>query len=298
MSLRVSVVIPTFNHEAYLARAIESALAQTRSPHEVVVVDDGSTDNTRAVVASFGRKIRALRQENRGVAAARNAGVSFSSGEVLAFLDADDEWRPEKLEKQVPRIEVDARVGLVHCGIEEIDSAGHRVGLRLDGLEGSVARDLLLFERGVILGGGSAAIVSKAALADAGGFDESLSISADWDFYYRIASRYQVAFVPELLVRYRRHEANMHANISVMERDMLRAFEKAFGEPPPEIAAVRRRAYGNLHMVLAGSCFRAGLLRPFLRNACWSVRLRPRNVFRLLGYPIRALAHSQVARAG
>src|SRR5215472_561278 len=101
----ISVIIPAYNHARFLTPAIESVLSQTMEPSEIVVVDDGSTDETSSVLGTFGRQIRVVRQKNQGVAAARNRGAELATGEYLAFLDADDLWLPRKLEMQLNRFE-------------------------------------------------------------------------------------------------------------------------------------------------------------------------------------------------
>src|SRR5438309_10234328 len=148
----VSVVIPTYNHARFLTRAVDSVLAQTLSPAEVIVVDDGSTDETHAVLARFGGRVRAIRQENGGVAAARNNGVRMSTGHLLAFIDADDIWLPDKLRCQVERFIAEPDLGLVHCGGEDVDADGTVLRRHLEGLQGWVAEDLLMLRREVIFG--------------------------------------------------------------------------------------------------------------------------------------------------
>jgi glycosyltransferase involved in cell wall biosynthesis len=285
----VSAIIPTYNHAAFLPEALESVFAQTCCPLEVVVVDDGSTDETAEVLRTYEGRIRVLSQPNRGVAAARNAGAAVASGELLAFLDADDTWFPAKLERQAARFGVEPGIALVHCGIEEVDGRGRQLRARLDGMEGWVSREMLLFRRGVILGGGSAAVIRRATFLEVGGFDEALSTSADWDLYYRVARRYPVGFVPEVLVRYRVHGGNMHRNVDAMTRDMLTAYAKVFSEQDPELQRLRRWAYGRLHAVLAGSFFQAGESRRFARHEAASVASRAGQVGYFAGYPVRAL---------
>ena len=287
--LSVSVIIPTYNHARFVAEALTSVLAQSCPAVEVIVVDDGSIDETPEVLREFEATARVVRQSNRGVAAARNAGAAVASGDLLAFLDADDVWLPTKLERQAARFGIEPGIGLVHCGVEEIDGRGRRLRTRLDGMEGWVSREMLFFGRGVILGGGSAAAIRRAAFLDVGGFDEALSTSADWDLYYRVARRYPVGFVPEVLVRYRVHSGNMHRNVHAMTSDMLAAYAKAFSEQDPELQRLRRLAYGRLHAMLAGSFFRAGEYRRFARHAVASVAARPRQVGYFAGYPVRAL---------
>jgi glycosyltransferase involved in cell wall biosynthesis len=111
---RVSVIIPTFNCARFLGRAIETALTQTYRDYELIVVDDGSTDETREVVASFGSKLRYLYQPNGGVYSARNLALSSANGELVAYLDADDMWYPHKLDTQVAFLDAHKECGLVH----------------------------------------------------------------------------------------------------------------------------------------------------------------------------------------
>jgi glycosyltransferase involved in cell wall biosynthesis len=284
---RVSVIIPNYNYAHYLPQTLESVLAQSYPDVEIIVVDDGSSDDSRKVLEQFEGRVRLIEQQNRGVAAARNNGARQSSGQLIAFLDADDIWLPLKLERQVELFLSQPELGLVHCGVEEIDAEGNHLSFRSDGLEGWVAKELLLLERAVILGGGSGLVVPRATFDALGGFNERLSTSADWDFFYRIAARQRVGFVPEPLLQYRIHGTNMHANIGLMERDMLHAYSEAFSHPDPEIGGLRRRCYGNLHMTLAGSFFRQKKYYDFARHMMKSLWLTPRNSKRVLEFPLR-----------
>lgn len=283
----ISVIIPNYNYAYYLPQAIESVLNQSYPHVEVIVVDDGSTDESESILKRYVGRVRLIRQQNQGVATARNRGVAEASGEFIAFLDADDFWLPTKLERQVKRFQNEPDLGLVHCGVEEIDENGAPLRTSLDGLEGQVAADLLLFKRAVILGGGSALMVPREVFTTIGGFDVRLSTSADWDLFYRLAARHRVGFVHEVLVRYRMHGSNMHGNIRLMEHDMLLAYSKAFSEAGSETRRLRRRAYGALHMTLAGSYFRAGNHRDFARHMLKSLSRTPENLIYALAFPAR-----------
>src|SRR5688572_22302626 len=147
MPQTVSVVIPTYNYGRFIAVAIESILRQTRPPLEIIVVDDGSTDETASVVESFGDAVKYVRQENAGVCAARNRGAAESRGDVIAFLDSDDSWEPTALERQVPFFDQDENIGLVHCGMREFDSdTGRTIRTVVIGGEDDLALNLLLWE--------------------------------------------------------------------------------------------------------------------------------------------------------
>lgn len=195
----VSVIIPTYNRAHLVGRAIRSVLNQTYQDFEIIVVDDGSTDNTEEVVKSFNDpRIRYIRHEkNRGGSAARNTGIRATYGEFIAFLDSDDEWLPEKLEKQV-LICSDEQIGLVYTGRKVIDSqSGQVLSKIVPDKEGNVYEQLL--ERDFI-GTCSSVMVKKEALENIKGFDETLPARQDWDCWLRIARNYKVACIREVLV--------------------------------------------------------------------------------------------------
>ena len=283
----VSVVIPNYNYGRYLTQALDSVLAQSYAHKEVIVVDDGSTDNSEIVVRGYGERVKWCQQQRQGVSLARNRGVQETSGELVAFLDADDVWFHTKLEKQVRKFLSDRELGLVHCGVEEIDSSGKSLRFSLDGMSGWVAKEMLLFKESVIVGSGSTALVPRATFEAIGGFDTRLSTSADWDFGYRIANRQRIGFVAEALVQYRVHNGNMHANVELMEHDMLIGYAKAFSNADAELRSLRKQCYGNLHTALAGSFFRAGKRADFMRHGLKSIWYTPGNLMRIFGFPLR-----------
>jgi len=272
----VSVIIPNYNYASYVGEAIDSVLEQDYPNVEIIIVDDGSSDDSRAVIDCYGKKVQGIFQQNQGVSATRNNGVAASKGEFVAFLDADDVWMPAKLSRQMERF-ADANIGMVHVGVAEIDGSGAIVGESLLGREGKVAHDLLML-RPVILGGGRVVMNNRRIFDEVGGFDTRLSTSADWELYYRIATRCQVAFVPEALVRYRVHGTNMHNNIEAMEHDVRIGFEKAFADGTSNVEAIRSEAVGNFHTMLAGSYFHQAKYVKFINHAFASIWHKPSNV--------------------
>jgi glycosyltransferase involved in cell wall biosynthesis len=289
----VSVIIPNFNYAKYVGEAIDSALAQTYANIEVIVVDDGSTDTSPTIIESYGDKIKAIFQNNQGVSTARNNAVAASHGEYLAFLDADDVWLASKIEMQIERFAGNESIGLVHVGVEEIDAEGNHLGQMIDGMEGRVSDELLLFRRPVILGGCSGAMITREAFDLVGGFDPRLSTSADWDLFYRVGKASEAGFISDILFRYRMHGENMHGNIERMEREMLIGFQKAFANPDPHVQRLRAQAYGNLYKVLAGSYFRSGQYGRFLVQAIKSLWQNPRNLGYFVSYPKRLFGRRQ-----
>lgn len=287
MSKSISVIIPSYNYGRFISDAIQSALDQTAPANEIIVVDDGSTDETPRIVGEFGDHVTYIRQENAGVCAARNRGVEESTSELIAFLDADDIWEPAKLERQLARFTKDDRVGLVHCGMREFDGAtGETVKLHLEGAENDTADSLLLWEGPSINVSGSMVMVSREAFDAVDGFDTQMKVGEDWDFCYRVARRFGVGFIREPLVHYRSHPAAAHRNVAEMERGMSRFYEKAFADP--SVAHLRRRAYGNFHKVMAGSYFHEAEYGKFVTHVIKSVWMRPAN----LAYFVRKLPPS------
>jgi glycosyltransferase involved in cell wall biosynthesis len=284
----VSVVVPAYNQVHYVRPAVESALAQTFAPLEVIVVNDGSTDGTLDALEPLLGSIVLIDQPNAGVAEARNVGARAARGDLVAFLDADDVWLPYKLERQAALFAADPRVGLVHCGIVVTDGELHTIGERVVGVEGDdVAERMLLGQEGALHAGGSTMTLSQAALEAVGPFDARLPPSEDWDMTYRVARRFRIGFVGEPLVLYRLHHANAHRDIARVERGMTIAFAKAFEEPDAGIQRLRRRAYGFLHVMLAGSAWEVGDRRRFIRNAVAAIRVRPATARAFLGFPVR-----------
>jgi glycosyltransferase involved in cell wall biosynthesis len=249
----------------------------------VIVVDDGSEDRTAVLAGAVDPRVKIIRTARQGVAAARNSGAHHARGSVLAFLDADDVWLPAKLSMQMALLDQEPELGLIHCGVEDINASGETIATHLEGMSGLVADELLLFRRPVILGGGSAAIFPRAVFESVGGFDERLSTSADWDLFYRVTRCHRTGFVPEVLVRYRLHESNMHKRVDVMAHDMLVALDKAFRERPNE-PLLRRVTYGRVNTVLAGSAFRSRSPLLFLKHALLALLSDPRSAGYFLRY--------------
>jgi glycosyltransferase involved in cell wall biosynthesis len=280
----ITAVIPAFNAERFVAEAIESVLGQTHPEVECIVVDDGSTDRTAQVAERYGERVRLVRQRNMGVSAARNEGAATGSGSFVAFLDADDRWHAEKLERQLATLRDATARTMTVCALRVVDEAGSPRGELTWNCPDGLLRALIMFDGGHTISCSSTALIPTSLFETVGGFDSSLSMSADLDLLVRMARRAQVAIVNEPLVDYRVHAANMSRDVELMEHDMLLIFERLFhGEgalpwPPRE----RRRAYANLHRMLAGSYLKLGRPAGFLRHAASSARYDPRALAYLL----------------
>ena len=213
--LKVSVVITCHNYERYVGLAIESALAQTYRNLELIVVDDGSTDGSDGVISSFlsDRRIRYIKQANRGQAGATNVAIEASQGEYVAFLDADDIWMPNKLAEQVAAFRTDQSAGVVYSDAMAIDEAGRPIGLLATNPGGGRTLDQLLLENFVPF---SSAVVRRECFATAGLLNPRFRVCTDYDLWLRIARQYGFVRVPKVLVQYRRKANALSGNQSEM----------------------------------------------------------------------------------
>ncbi|MBM9501340.1 glycosyltransferase family 2 protein [Leptospira sp. 201903071] len=219
-SLPVSVIIPTFNREQKILTAIESVLKQTRLPEEILVVDDGSTDGTvsniRGRFSNFLERIRILTLEHHGVSYARNRGVELASCDWIAFLDSDDEWLPEKLERQWEFLQKNPNVRILQSSEVWIRN-GKRVNppIYLQKKDGQIFGESLEFCAVTP----SSVILQKGLFLETGGMDENLPACEDYDLWLRITSQNPVVLLSEeLLIRYGGHEDQLSFQYPVMDR--------------------------------------------------------------------------------
>lgn len=223
---RITVVIPAYNAAWCVRRAIDSVLAQSWSDYELVVVDDGSTDDTADVLAAYGAQIKVVRQTNAGLSAARNAGIKAAAGEWVAFLDADDWWLPEKLAAQMALIAREPDIGFCSTSARIVSPDGEQLELWSDGgLHGNILADLFGANAGVA-GSGSAVLARRDLLTRCGGFDTTLRSVEDIDMWMRLAAISTYACVPEALACILRAPGSMSRNREVMRESALRVMKK------------------------------------------------------------------------
>jgi len=202
-NVSVSVVIPAYNAEATLARALDSVLAQTQRAGEIIVVDDGSNDATADLALSYvGRGVRLLRvAERRGAAAARNLGVAAAEGCWIAFLDADDEWLPDKLEKQLAAVSSNSEVAFAFCASEEFSADGSPLGDTFRGWPVTAGKEAWKALLACNFVATPTVIARRRLLLQVGGFDETLRVAEDQDLWIRLALLAPIAYLPQSLVR-------------------------------------------------------------------------------------------------
>lgn len=231
----VSVVVTCYNYGNYLEGCLDSILKQSFKDFEIVIVNDGSTDNTDEIIEKFIKIniVKYIKQANSGQARAKNIGIQNSSGKFIAFLDADDAWEEDKLEKQMPLFSKE-NVGVVYSLVRYVNEKGQAldnvrtIGKYLKPRSGNVTRHLFL-DNFVPF---SSSIVRKACFEKCGVFNESLKMGIDWDLWLRLSTLYEFDFVHEPLLIYRvGHSGQMSKNIEVRQQcsdyimsDFLRSY--------------------------------------------------------------------------
>ncbi|HTH54664.1 MAG TPA: glycosyltransferase family 2 protein [Cyclobacteriaceae bacterium] len=254
MNPLVSVVIPAYNASKYIAETIESVLGQTFKDLEIIVVDDGSTDNQFDLIFPFclrDARVKYIYHNNQGVSTSRNSGFAHASGKYIAFLDADDIWLPNNLSSKLEKFEK-GNFGLVHSDGHLIDEHSEMKHGLMSGNEGYLLKDILEWKRTQIPGP-SSILVKREVLCSVGLFDSGLSTSADHDFFLRVASNYAIGRVAYPTWKYRLHENNMHKNIRLMEKDVLYVYKKASANNLFNSKWFEKKCYATMYMILAAS---------------------------------------------
>ncbi|MEX2159792.1 MAG: glycosyltransferase [Dehalococcoidia bacterium] len=235
---KVSVVVPAYNAERFLAACLDSILAQRGVELEVIVVDDGSTDRTGDITQQYGPRVRCHRQENGGVASALNAGLLLAAGEYISLVASDDGLCPGATETQARVLDEHPTVGLVHGSAQEIDSAGRAIGYR--GQRTSARIDIQPSERAVraLLRGNhivcSSVMIRRVAFEQLGGFRQDFVPGEDWEMWTRVATAYDVAYVARPLALRRIHDASLTAGftVEVMAASHARVLDALFTNGP------------------------------------------------------------------
>ena len=240
---RVSVIIPTYNRLPTVREAVESVLKQTYRDFELWVVDDGSTDGTGEALKECGSRIKHIAQDNRGVSAARNLGFRVSKGKYVAFLDSDDLWEPRKLEIQVRCMEANPQFPL--CYTDEI---WIRRGIRVNPKKKHAKYSGWIFEKCLPLCiiSPSSALMKRTLFEEIGGFDETLPVCEDYDFWLRVTCRYPVLFIDQkLIVKRGGHPDQLSTRSWGNDRYRVMALERLLGSEDLK-AEERRMASGEL----------------------------------------------------
>ena len=247
---KVAVIIPAYNAMTYLQETLESVLQQTFTDFEVLIVDDGSSDNIVEWANGLtDDRVKFISQSNQGVSTARNFAISEASGDYIAFLDADDLWEKTKLEKQAQFLDDNPTVGLVATWMMLTDSQGNPgAEVKIDFKQGNIRKELIEIS---LIPCGSIPMVRKVCFNKVGLFDSTLRFGEDWEMWTRIAADYDFGLIKETLVYYRQHSNNSSKNSQQILPDFDRLIEKMFDSVPQELLAIRAKTYGRMNLYIA-----------------------------------------------
>ena len=245
----ISVVVPVFNGEKTIKETIESVLKQTFTDFELLVINDGSQDLTVEVVEKIqDSRIQVYSYPNAGLAASRNRGIDRSTGEYIAFIDADDLWTPDKLEDQFNALKSHPEAAVAYSWTDYIDEYSQFLGKGGHiTVNGNIYPHLLLTD---LLENGSNPLIRKQAFIEVGNFDESLSAAEDWDMLLRLAIRYHFIAVSSPQVLYRISSNSMSFNVLQQERESLKVIERAFNQAPESLQYLKKPSLANLYKYL------------------------------------------------
>lgn len=226
----VTVVIPVYNGARFLRSAIDSALAQTWKDLEILVVDDGSTDETPAVIASYGARIRTIRKPNGGTSSALNAGIRAARGQWIAWLDCDNTWEPTKIERQMEAARLHPSAGLIYTDYLQVAEDGREIGRAGGPCPRSRGARILRLIRTMYINS-NATLIRKSVFDEVGLYDETEPTAHDLEMFLRILDRYEIVHLPEPLLRYRFHPGQLTKKPFTPDRAVARALRRLGGVP-------------------------------------------------------------------
>lgn len=270
----VSVILPSFNRADLILDSIQSLLDQSNSNFELIVIDDGSEDNTRDLLAPFAKQglLKYAYQENAGLPAARNHGIRLAKGELITFLDSDDLYLPQKLEKQVLFLNEHPDASLVHCWFSKFSEQVDDLGLRnTSWFSGEIYPQILL--QWSVLMAVPCVMLRREVFDKVGRFNESLRWAEDLDLWRRVARHYAFHVIPESLVRIRVHPASMSSDKSQGARHFSIMLQEAFADDPEMTPGFQRKAWASMYTNVAhnllgqGGAEHMGLVRKYALNA-------------------------------
>jgi GT2 family glycosyltransferase len=302
----LTVVIPAYNQRFFVADAVESVLVQGRPDVEIIVVDDGSSDDIEAVLAPYASRLRLLRQKNRERGAARNAGLAEARGEYVSFLDADDLWLPGKMARDLRLFDESPDVAVVHSRIVYGDVSGRPIKeQKLRAPSGYVLKELACHNFISLC----TAVARREAVVEVGGFSEErqLSGSEDWELWVRLAAEYPIAFHPHTTAVYRQLPTATLRNPEKMRLAYFRAVELIMEHPKLEVHrnSLEPIARANGHLLLATQYGRSGSRSRGLVELARAIQTRPQTVLSAetahvaarLALPVRLATYLQHRRA-
>jgi glycosyltransferase involved in cell wall biosynthesis len=283
---KVSVIIPSYNKAEYTRRTVESVLAQTYPFIEIIVVDDGSRDETAAAMARYKDRIRFIQKINGGACSARNEGIRHATGKYVALLDCDDLYSSEKIKRCVDYLEKNPQFGFVYTDAHFIDENDVIVGgyHHPQSKEGWIARELIL---GNFICN-STIVVKKVLLDKVGFFDQNIFTPADWDMWLRLAKHSQAGYLREPLTQYRVVDNYIFNRLELARKEEMYVLEKFFGDFSKE-ELLKKAAYSNFYMRFAQCAFLKNDLAQFwsdcrsaIKNNIWNTKIYAMGIAALI----------------
>jgi glycosyltransferase involved in cell wall biosynthesis len=277
----ISVIVPAYNAEKTILKTIESVQQQTFSDFELIVINDGSTDQTLEQIGTVDDpRLKVFSYSNGGLPTARNRGISHTNGEFITFLDADDLWTADKLELQLTALQQHSEAGVAYSWTYYMDEQGESVHASVPVFfQGNVYANLLM---GNFLDSGSNPLIRREAIESVGEFDSTLKSCEDWEYWLRLAARWSFVVVPKAQIFYRQTSGAMSSKIEVMEKYHLIVLERAFQSAPPELKVLKSQSIANLYQFLAHLCLTripgAGGAKQASQKLQMAIRLYPRTL--------------------
>jgi glycosyltransferase involved in cell wall biosynthesis len=281
MSPLISIIIPAYNAERTILETIKSVQKQTFSDFEIIVINDGSTDRTIELVQSVeDARMKIFSYQNRGVSVARNCGFSHTTGEFIAFLDADDLWTSDKLELQLAALKQHPEAGIAYSwtyNMNEKEQLLHPVEPLFNG---NVYADLLLWN---FISNGSNPLIRRQALEFVGEFCPLAAPAEDWDYWLRLSVSSLFVVVPKHQILYRHSSISSSSKIDVMKEKALEVLEKTYNSAPLELQHLKNQSFSNVYQYYAEVYLRdinnnSGDINRVIQNLWKAVRLHPINL--------------------
>ncbi|MBD1809592.1 glycosyltransferase [Microcoleus sp. FACHB-SPT15] len=253
----ISVVIPAYNAERTILETIASVQQQTFSDFELIVINDGSTDRTLELLYNVqDERLKIFSYENGGLPVARNRGISQANGEFIAFIDADDLWTPDKLELQLAALQQHPEAGVAYSWTYfKYEEKEYSYADESSFFEGNVYANLLVRN---FLHNGSNPLIRKQAIESIGLFDANLKSCEDWDFYLRLAAKWNFVLIPKSQIIYRQSLSSMTSKVEVMEKYLLIVIGRAFQVAPTELQFLKKQSLSWVYKYAAQQYLKYG----------------------------------------
>lgn len=261
MGSLVSIIIPAYNAGRFISETIDSVINQTYKDWELIIINDGSTDSTLNIIETYSKKdtrISFVTKTNSGVSDTRNSGIDKAKGEFIAFLDADDVWLPENLQKKIDCLKSNSDVDFVFCNMLQADQNLQNQAPAPIGKDENIFEDLLLWNGEVIPGPCSNLVVRKKCLDSGIRFDPSLTTIADQNFTVQLAANYKGKLIKEFLWIYRILPGSMSKSLSVMEKDALATYSIYKQKNYFRSDFFRKKCFANMYLIVAASWWKDG----------------------------------------